>query len=84
MQAMWAHGTAQQNLNPEAQNEAAVGSNSERAAGHSLPTLPFPLRRERWDVVVVDPPSFAPSKQAVEKAKASYERVFAMAAQVTR
>lgn len=39
--------------------------------------------KERWDVVVVDPPSFAPNKQSVDKAAAAYERVFALAASVT-
>jgi 23S rRNA (cytosine1962-C5)-methyltransferase len=39
--------------------------------------------RERWDVVVVDPPSFAPSKASVPKAVAAYERLFAKAAAVT-
>ncbi|PNW79253.1 hypothetical protein CHLRE_09g407900v5 [Chlamydomonas reinhardtii] len=39
--------------------------------------------REKWEVVIIDPPSFAPSKQAVEKAKASYTRLFAAAASVT-
>jgi len=40
--------------------------------------------KERWDVVVVDPPSFAPNKQSVERAVVSYTRVFQLAAQVTR
>lgn len=39
--------------------------------------------REAWDVVVVDPPSFAPNKQSVPKATASYERLFTKAAAVT-
>lgn len=39
--------------------------------------------RERWDVVIVDPPSFAPSKGAVAAAVSAYERVFARAAAVT-
>ncbi|GBF96339.1 pseudouridine synthase [Raphidocelis subcapitata] len=39
--------------------------------------------KEAWDVVIVDPPSFAPNKQSVPKATASYERVFARAASVT-
>lgn len=37
-----------------------------------------------WDLVVVDPPSFAPSKDALQRALPSYERVFSLAAQVTR
>ncbi|GLC36377.1 hypothetical protein PLESTB_000768300 [Pleodorina starrii] len=39
--------------------------------------------REKWDVVIIDPPSFAPNKAAVEKACASYTRLFAAAAVVT-
>ncbi|EFJ44499.1 hypothetical protein VOLCADRAFT_121298 [Volvox carteri f. nagariensis] len=39
--------------------------------------------REKWDVVIIDPPSFAPNKQSVEKARASYTRLFAAAAAVT-
>ncbi|KAJ9524491.1 hypothetical protein QJQ45_019565, partial [Haematococcus lacustris] len=39
---------------------------------------------QRWDVVVVDPPSFAPSKQALDNALNSYESLFAQAAQVTK
>ncbi|GFR40255.1 hypothetical protein Agub_g827 [Astrephomene gubernaculifera] len=39
--------------------------------------------REKWDVVIIDPPSFAASKAAVEKATASYTRLFAAAAAVT-
>ncbi|KIZ00780.1 putative SAM-dependentmethyltransferase [Monoraphidium neglectum] len=39
--------------------------------------------KEAWDVVIVDPPSFAPSKQSVTKATASYERLFAAAVKIT-
>lgn len=39
--------------------------------------------KETWDVVICDPPSFAPNKAAVPKAQASYERLFEMAARVT-
>jgi 23S rRNA (cytosine1962-C5)-methyltransferase len=38
--------------------------------------------KERWDLVVVDPPSFAPNKESLDRARASYIRVFAAAAQV--
>ncbi|GAX83279.1 hypothetical protein CEUSTIGMA_g10705.t1 [Chlamydomonas eustigma] len=40
--------------------------------------------REMWDMVVVDPPSFAPSKQTKETGGAAYSRLFALAARVTR
>lgn len=36
-----------------------------------------------WDLVIVDPPSFAPNQQSVDRAKSSYERLFTMAAMVT-
>jgi 23S rRNA (cytosine1962-C5)-methyltransferase len=39
--------------------------------------------RREWDVVIVDPPSFAPSAKSVERAKAAYTRLFAAAAKVT-
>ena len=47
-------------------------------------TLSLSHSRDQWDVVVCDPPSFAPSKQTVEAGRAAYERVFALAAKVTR
>jgi len=39
--------------------------------------------RRRWDLVIVDPPSFAPSEAAVSAAVASYTKLAAQAAQVT-
>lgn len=39
-------------------------------------------RRKRWDIAIVDPPSFAPSEAAVPKASASYRRLIADAARV--
>ncbi len=36
-------------------------------------------RRERWDVVVADPPSFAPSEAARPRALAAYERLARLA-----
>lgn len=39
--------------------------------------------KETWDVVICDPPSFAPNKASVVKAQASYERLFEMSARVT-
>lgn len=39
--------------------------------------------KEQWDVVICDPPSFAPNKASVVKAQASYERLFQKAAAVT-
>ncbi|ODA36483.1 class I SAM-dependent rRNA methyltransferase [Planctopirus hydrillae] len=36
----------------------------------------------RWEVMVVDPPSFAPSQESLTRAIASYERLFGMAAEL--
>jgi 23S rRNA (cytosine1962-C5)-methyltransferase len=36
-----------------------------------------------WDLVVVDPPSFAASREAVPKAKSAYQKLIAVAATVT-
>ena len=41
-------------------------------------------RRETWDIVVSDPPSFAPSKNSVAAARRTYLRLHRMAAQVVR
>lgn len=40
-------------------------------------------QKRRWDVVVVDPPSFAPNQEAVPKAKAAYQTLIAGGARVT-
>lgn len=40
-------------------------------------------KKKSWDLVVVDPPSFAPSKEAVEKALTAYQGLIAAAATVT-
>ncbi|MEO0335462.1 MAG: class I SAM-dependent rRNA methyltransferase, partial [Pseudomonadota bacterium] len=37
-----------------------------------------------FDIVVVDPPAFATSRSAVEKARVSYEKVFSEAARQVR
>ena len=39
-------------------------------------------RKRSWDLVVVDPPSFAPAERHVAKALASYQALFAAALQV--
>jgi 23S rRNA (cytosine1962-C5)-methyltransferase len=39
-------------------------------------------RGERWDIVVSDPPSFAPKKEAVEAARRAYQKLHRMAASV--
>jgi len=40
-------------------------------------------RGEQWDIVISDPPSFAPKKEAVEAARYSYLRLHRLAAAVT-
>jgi 23S rRNA (cytosine1962-C5)-methyltransferase len=40
-------------------------------------------RQESWDLVIVDPPSFAASQAAVPKAIAAYQKLIAGAATVT-
>ncbi|QDT55426.1 Ribosomal RNA large subunit methyltransferase I [Caulifigura coniformis] len=36
----------------------------------------------RWDIVIVDPPSFAPSAKSVERAKGAYQKLMTAAAKV--
>lgn len=40
-------------------------------------------RRQRWDIVVVDPPSFAPNQESIPKAKAAYQAIIAGGARCT-
>lgn len=40
-------------------------------------------RKRRWDIVVVDPPSFAPNQESVAKATAAYQTLIAAGARVT-
>ena len=39
--------------------------------------------RQRWDVVVLDPPSFAPNRESVSKAMTAYQSVIESGARVT-
>jgi 23S rRNA (cytosine1962-C5)-methyltransferase len=41
-------------------------------------------QRETWDIVISDPPSFAPSKNSVASARRSYLRLHRLAAQVVK
>jgi 23S rRNA (cytosine1962-C5)-methyltransferase len=57
------------------------------AAGlHAMDAFAFLLaagkRGERWDIVISDPPSFAPSRRALPAARAAYRRLHALAAAV--
>lgn len=40
-------------------------------------------KKKSWELVIVDPPSFAPSKTSVKKAVATYQKLIAAAAAVT-
>lgn len=40
-------------------------------------------RRQRWDIVVVDPPSFAPNQESVPKAMTAYQAIIAGGARCT-
>jgi len=40
-------------------------------------------QRRRWDLVILDPPSFAPNAQSVAKARAAYQTLIAAGARVT-
>ena len=39
--------------------------------------------RNRWDVVIVDPPSFAPNKESIGKASSAYKSLIAGGARIT-
>ena len=58
-----------------------------RAKFHALDVFTFLTaaieRGERWDIVISDPPSFAPKKAAVPKARRAYERLHRLASAVT-
>ena len=40
-------------------------------------------RRQRWDITIVDPPSFAPNQESVAKASSAYQSLIAGGARVT-
>ncbi|HEX9923357.1 MAG TPA: class I SAM-dependent rRNA methyltransferase [Anaerolineae bacterium] len=40
-------------------------------------------KQERWDLIVVDPPAFAPSQEAVPQALRAYQKLIAASASVT-
>ena len=40
-------------------------------------------RKQRWDIVVLDPPSFAPNRESLPKAISAYENVIEAGARVT-
>ncbi len=61
---------------PESQHEAVAADAFEflaHAGSH----------RKRWDIVIVDPPSFAPNQESVAKASAAYQTLITGGARVT-
>ena len=59
----------------------------DRARFHALDAFAFLTaaieRGDRWDIVISDPPSFAPKKDAVPAARQAYERLHKLASAVT-
>jgi 23S rRNA (cytosine1962-C5)-methyltransferase len=68
-------------------NFALNGLSLDRARFHATDAFDFledaARRRRRWDLVISDPPSFAPNKGAREAARKAYTKLHAMAAAVT-
>jgi 23S rRNA (cytosine1962-C5)-methyltransferase len=58
----------------------------ERHAGAALDVFEFLAQaretHQQWDLIIVDPPSFAPAERHVEKAKESYQKLFVSALKV--
>ncbi len=72
-----------------ARRNFALNRLSEAKAGfHAVDAFAFLTaaagRGEQWDIVVSDPPSFAPRKDALPAARKAYGRLHALAAAVTR
>jgi 23S rRNA (cytosine1962-C5)-methyltransferase len=67
-------------------NFARNGLSLEAASFHPGDAFEFlqeaAKRKERWDVVISDPPSFAPSRRALPAARKAYRRLHALAAAV--
>jgi 23S rRNA (cytosine1962-C5)-methyltransferase len=59
----------------------------DRARFHALDAFAFLTaaieRGDRWDIVISDPPSFAPKKDAVSAARQAYQRLHKLASAVT-
>ena len=58
----------------------------DRAKFHAVDVFAFLIdareRKQRWDIVISDPPSFAPKKAAVPEARKAYERLHRLASSV--
>jgi len=61
---------------PESQHEAVAADAFEFLADASA-------HKKRWDIVIVDPPSFAPNQESVAKASAAYQTLITSGARVT-
>lgn len=59
----------------------------DRAGFHAVDAFAFLTaaieRGDRWDIVISDPPSFAPKKEAVPAARRAYQRLHRLASAVT-
>lgn len=64
------------------------GLEAEQHAGYAEDVFRFLelrlSRGESWDIVICDPPSFAPSESAVPQASAAYRKLIAASAKVTQ
>ena len=65
------------------QNARALGGNLQAVKGDAFDVLEeFAAKRERFDVVVLDPPAFAKRKRDLPKALAAYKRLNQLAMQL--
>jgi len=62
------------------------GLSLDRAGFHAMDAIEFlqqaASRKRRWDIVIADPPSFAPKKSALPAARRAYLRLHVLAASV--
>lgn len=64
-------------------NELPAGAHEAVAADAFEYLEKVRMEKRRWDVVVVDPPSFAPSQESVTRATSAYQKLFSAAIRVT-
>lgn len=80
--------TARPALAAARRNFERNGLTLDRAGFHAIDAFDFLQAAikegRRWDLVISDPPSFAPKKSAVDRARRAYTRLHRMAALVTR
>jgi 23S rRNA (cytosine1962-C5)-methyltransferase len=77
--------TARANMDRNRHLPAVAASRHETEAGDAFEVLEGHARRGRtWDLVVIDPPSFAPRREAVDRALRAYARLTRLGLAVTR